>query len=411
METQNTPMNFYDAIVIGARCAGAPTAMLLARQGYKVLLLEKAIFPNDVPRGHVIQAAGVALLKEWGLFDRVLASNCPAVYKLNFDLGPIALTGMPQGETLIAPRHGILDQFLAEAAVESGVELREGFLVEKILMDGDRVTGIRGHGPDGVEVTEQAKIVIGADGLYSLVAETVHAPQYAIKSPLTCAYFTYFSDLPVETVSIYVRGTRFIVVFPTNDHKTCVGVQFPREDLSTFRADIAGNFLKTIELIPELADRLSEAVQVERFLGATDLPNFFRKPYGPGWALVGDAGYHKDPYTAQGISDAFLSAKLAAEAIGTGLRGDLSLEEALADYERQRNEDAFPKYEFNWQLATFDPPPPEMQQLFVALMDNQLETDRFFGTISGTVPIPAFFAPENMQRIIAQSGVTRPSAE
>jgi flavin-dependent dehydrogenase len=359
----------------------------------------------------MIQAPGTALLKRWGLLDRVIASNCPPVSRLAFDLGFLALRGLPEGATLIAPRHGILDKILADAAVESGVELREGFLVQEILMDGDRVTGIRGHGPDGVPVTEQAKIVIGADGLYSLVAQAVQAPEYDTKLPLTCAYFTYFSDLPVEDTTLYVRGRNFIPVFPTNDSQTCIGLQFPREELPAFRADIAGNFMKAVELVPELAARVRNATQTERFLGVTDLPNFFRKPYGPGWALVGDAGYHKDPYTGQGIADAFFSAELATEAIDAGFSGRQSLEEALADYERQRNEDALPKYEFNWQLATFEPPSPEMQMLFVALMDNQAETNRFFGTITGTVPIPEFFAPENMQRIIAQSGVPMPLPE
>src|SRR2546430_14604524 len=132
--------------------------------------------------------------------------------------------------------------------------------------------------------------------------------------PLTCSYFTYYSDLPVEETAVYVRGNRLIVVFPTNDETTCIGIQFPREDLTSFRADIAGNFLNVVELVPELAARVRNATQAERFLGVTNIPNFFRKPYGPGRALVGDAGYHKDPYTAQGISDAFFSAKLLAEA-------------------------------------------------------------------------------------------------
>ena len=125
--------NFYDAIVIGARCAGSPTAMLLARQGYRVLLLEKAPFPSEVPRGHMIQATGVALLKEWGLFEQVLASNCPPISRSVFDLGEFALVGMPEGTTLTAPRHGILDKILADAATASGVERREGFLVQEIL--------------------------------------------------------------------------------------------------------------------------------------------------------------------------------------------------------------------------------------------------------------------------------------
>lgn len=400
----------YDAIVIGARCAGSPTAMLLARKGYRVLLLEKATLPSDVPRGHVIMSPGSALLKRWGLLDRVIASNCPPLHKLTMDLGPFALSATPslaeEDAFLYGPRHGILDRILADAAVEAGVELREKFLVQEILMEGDHVTGIRGSGPDGTSVTEQSNIVIGADGLYSLVAQTVKAPQYNVVPALTCAYLTYFSGIPVEGATGYMRGNRFIVTFPTNDDITCIGMQLPREELHTFRTDVAGNFMKTVDLVPELAAQVRNGKREGRILGAGDIPNFFRKPYGPGWALVGDAGYHKDPFTAQGISDAFFGAEWLSEAIDAGFSGRQPLEEALADYERQRNEDALPKYELNCQMASFEPPPPEMQQLFMALHGNEAETSRFLGTIVGTVPIPEFFAPENLQRIITGSNIT-----
>jgi flavin-dependent dehydrogenase len=400
----------YDAIVIGARCAGSPTAMLLARKGYHVLLLEKATFPSEVPRGHVIMPHGSALLKRWGLLDRVIASNCPPLLKFTMDLGPFALSAMPtlaeEGAVLYGPRHGTLDKILADAAVEAGAELRESFLVQEILMEGDHVTGIRGSGPEGMRVTEQAKIVIGADGLYSPVARTVKAPQYDVRPTMTCAYLTYFSGVPAEGATGYMRGNRFIIAFPTNDDKTCIGMQLPREELRTFRTDVAGNFLKVVDLVPELAAHMRNGKQEERILGVGDIPNFFRKPYGPGWALVGDAGYHKDPFTGQGITDALYGAELLTEAIDAGFSGRRPLEEALADYERQRNEDALPKYELNCQMASFEPPAPEMQQLFVALRGNQVETSRFLGTIVGTVPVPEFFAPENLQRIISGSGVT-----
>ena len=119
---------------------------------------------------------------------------------------------------------------------------------------------------------------------------------------------------------------------------------------------------------------------------------------------MGDAGYHKDPNTGEGISDAFRDAELLAEAIDDGFSGRRALDEALADYERRRNEAALPIYEFTCQLATLQPPPPEMQQLFGALQGNQEETDRFFGLIAGTTPIPSFLAPANVQRILAAAG-------
>lgn len=131
------------------------------------------------------------------------------------------------------------------------------------------------------------------------------------------------------------------------------------------------------------------------------MPNFFRKPHGPGWALVGDASHHKDPNGAFGISDAFRDAELLADAVDKGFSGRQPLEEALAEYERQRNQVSMPSFELNFQFATLQPPPPEMKALFGALRGNQMETDRFIGALIGTVPIPEFFSPENTRRIIA----------
>ncbi|GAC1468061.1 MAG: NAD(P)/FAD-dependent oxidoreductase [Ktedonobacteraceae bacterium] len=395
----------YDAIVVGARCAGSPTALLLARKGYRVLLVDKATFPSDAPRGIYIHQPGIAQLKRWGLLDRLAASNCPPIGKMALDLGPVTLVGSPPPVNSVsvgyAPRRKVLDTILVEAAVEAGVELREGFAVQEVLMNGDQVTGIRGHAPGGATVTEQARIVIGADGIHSLVARTVQAPTYHTKPTLDCAYYTYHSGVSLEGAELYQRGTRWFGVVSTNDGLVYSFVQIPHRELHTFRADLAGNYQHVFDLAPQLAERLRSGKIEEHFVGASDLPNFFRKPYGPGWALVGDAGYHKDPYTAQGISDAFRDAELLAEAIDAGFSGQHSLSEALANYERQRNEHVLPMYEFTCQLASFEPPPPQMQHLFAAVYGNQVETNRFLGTIAGTVPIPEFFSPENVGRILA----------
>lgn len=399
----------YDAIVVGARCAGSPTAMLLARKGYRVLLLDKATFPSDILSTHYIQQAGIARLKRWGLLDRLTASSCPPISMGTFDFGPFALTGVPPQADGIAeaycPRRTVLDKILVDAAVAAGAELREGFPVEEVLMDDQRVTGIRGRARGGSSVTEQARIVIGADGRHSLVARTVQAPTYNEKPTLGCCYYTYWSDVPMEGFEIYPRDYRIMVAFPTNDGLVCILVAWPHVEFRAFRADIEGNYLKTLELVPKLAERVRSGKREERFVGTADLTNFFRKPYGSGWALVGDAGYHKDPSTAQGITDAFRDAELLTEALDSGLTERRPLEETLADYERQRNETVMPIYELTCQLASFEPPPPQMRQLFAALQGNQEQTNRYFGTIAGTVSVPEFFSPENIQRIMAAADV------
>lgn len=395
----------YDAIVIGARCAGSPTAMLLAQKGYKVLLVDKASFPSDTISTHGIWPPGVARLKRWGLLEKVIDSNCPAIGTIGFDVGPIALKGsLPAYEGVtdfIAPRRTILDKVLLDAAIDAGAEFRENCAVEQVLADNDRVTGIRSRTRDGGSVTDKARIVIGADGRNSFVARSVGASIYNSRPALACWYYTYWSGLPTEEATYYSRPGRCFGVIPTNDDTACVAVAWKNEEFAEFRSDIEGNFFKTLELAPDLAEQVREAKREERFYGTADLPNFFRKPFGPGWALVGDAGYHKDPLTAQGISDAFRDAEALADALDQSWSGRKNINEALDEFERNRNEEVTPMYEYTCQLASLEPPPPEIQQLFGALIGNRADTDRFFGVIAGTVPVPEFYSPENIQRMLA----------
>jgi flavin-dependent dehydrogenase len=394
----------YDAIVVGARCAGSPTAMLLARRGYRVLLLDRAGFPSDALSTHYVHQPGVARLKRWGLVDEVVASNCPPATRQRVDFGPFALEGTPPPSDGVAegyaPRRRVLDAILVEAAVAAGAELREHFAVEELLVDGDRVTGVRGRSAGGAAVAETASIVVGADGLRSAVARMVDAPAYDARPPLTCAFYSYWDGVPVAGPELYVRPDRTLITSPTNDGLTILIVFWPNAAFEEVSADVEGAYMAAVDLAPALAERIRAGRRAERFHGTADLPFFFRKPHGPGWALVGDAGYHKDPITAQGIADAFRDAELLADAVDDGLSGRRPLEDALAEYQRCRDEAVRPIYEMTYQFASLQPPPPEQQQLLAALQHDQAQADRFFGTIAGTVPIPEFFSPENVARIV-----------
>jgi flavin-dependent dehydrogenase len=400
-------MYMYDAIVIGARCAGSPTAMLLAQKGYRVLLVDKATFPSDTMSTHYIHPRGVAHLKRWGVLEQVIDSNCPPVAQATFDLGPFALVASTLPVDGVAagygPRRTVLDTILVDAAVKAGAELREGFSMQELIMDGERVTGIRGRSASGMPVTEEAHLIIGADGMRSLVARSVQAPEYHRVPSLSCGYYSYWSGIDIEGVEFYPREGCTMLAFPTNDDLVCVACVWPQQMFPTIRADIEGNFNKTLDLAPALAQRVRLGKREERFVGTADVPNFFRKPYGPGWALVGDAGYHKDPILAHGITDAFRDAELLAAAVHAGLSGQRPLEEALAEYERQRNEAAFPIYELSTQFARLEPPSPEMQQLFAAMRGNQAATECYFATIEGTISPAEFFSPENIGQIMEQA--------
>ncbi len=397
----------YDAIVVGARCAGSPTAMLLARKGYRVLVVDRATFPSDTFRNHVLLYPAVRQLQRWGLLDRIAATNSPPIRLFTQDMGDFPLTGNvleTDGiDALYGPRRKYLDKILVDAAVEAGAEVREGFSVQDLLRTAGRVTGIRGRTAAGTIVTEQARIVIGADGLHSIVARQVGAPTYNERPVLTWAYYSYWSDVSMPGAEFYRHDDEAMLAFPTNDGLTCVAAFGPIEDFSKIRLDIEGNFERMLDAFPAFTERVRGGRRMERFLGTADLPNFFRKPHGPGWALVGDAGAHRDPVTGTGISEAFRDAELLADAIDAGLSGAQPLDAALAAYEATRNAMAGPGYEATIQAATFGPLPAELLQLRAALDGNQADTDRFIGVLTGSVSGAEFYAPENIGRIMSMA--------
>lgn len=407
----------YDAIVVGARCAGSPTAMLLARKGYRVLLVDRASFPSDTISTHIIWPHGAEIMDRWGLLDGLAATGCPPVaLNMIFDVGPFALKGgvtdTNAGRGGFCPRRTVLDKLLVDAAVDDGAELRERFTAEELVWAGDRVVGIKGRSGNSGRVEERARVVIGADGAHSFVAKAVGAPEYDVKPPLATFYYSYYSGFEAEDIEQHVRDYHGAACFPTNDGLTLIGAVWPSSRFHEVRSDIEGHVRKVHESAPSVADRLQRAKREEKWVGTAGVANYFRKPYGPGWALVGDAGYDKDPLTAQGISDAFIDAENLTEALDAGLSGRRPLDEALAGYQSSRDQRAKPMYDFTCQLARLEPPPPPMQQLFAALHGNQEATNQFYSALTGSLPLPVFMNPENIGRIIAGdlSGATAPSS-
>ncbi|HZO61109.1 MAG TPA: NAD(P)/FAD-dependent oxidoreductase [Solirubrobacterales bacterium] len=401
----------YDAIVVGARCAGSPTAMLLARRGYRVLLLDKATFPSDTMSTHLVHPPGVAALERWGLLERLVATGCPPVETYSFDFGPLTIAGSPRPVDGIAraycPRRTVLDELLVEAAVEAGAELREGFTVDEISSDNGTVTGIRGHATEGGAVTERARVVIGADGKHSLVAKTVKPDEYNERRSHQAMYYAYWSNLPSGGFETTIRtdDRRGWAAVPTHDDLTVLPFGWPIEEFHANRKDIEGNFFAAMDLVPEFAERVRAATRESKFVGSAELPGYFRKPFGPGWALLGDAGYHKNPITAMGINDAFRDAELVAGALDDAFSGRRSYEEGMSEYQEIRDRAAMPIYEFTDEFAQLQPPPPEMQQLIGAMHGNQQAMDDFVSVQAATLPAPEFFAPENVGRIMAEAGM------
>ena len=403
----------YDAIIVGARCAGSPTAMLLARKGYRVLMVDKATFPSDTMSTHLVHPPGVAALKRWGLLERLEATGCPPITKYSYDFGPVAISGAPRPADGISlaycPRRIVLDQLLVEAAVAAGAELREGFTVDEILVEDGAVTGVRGRTKGGAPITERARVVIGADGKHSLVAKAVQPESYNEQPTLEANYYAYWSGLPMDGFEVYVRPDRAWGVIPTHDDLTVVVVGWPQAEFKANRRDVEGNYLRSLDLAPEFAERIRSATRETRFIGTGDQPNFFRKPYGQGWALVGDAGYHKDPCTAHGITDAFRDAEGLAEALDAGFSGRDSLERALARYQSARDAAVMPLYELTCEFAKIEPPPPEREELLGAVQMSQEAMDDFVSVMAATLPAPEFFAPKNTERIMARALAAAPN--
>ncbi len=378
----------HDVVIVGARCAGAPLALLLARAGHDVLLVDRATFPSDTMSTHFVQSPGMAHLHQWGLMDTVLETNCPLVTKAFFDVGgnplefDIPLHDPVMG--LTAPRRHVLDKLLIDAAVADGAHLAEGVMVNSLIREEDRVVGVGGQGPDG-SFEARARIVAGADGRNSIVAREMNATIEKEYEPITAGYYNYFPDTGVTNTRLFFHDDFVAVMFPTNDGLTLAAVAWRKNLFSELRKDIEGNFYKALAEMGEPAEGVRSSRPAERWVGTADIPNFIRKTHGPGWALVGDAAYHKDPTNADGITDAFRGASLLSEAIDQVLREETDEATALDEYERGHDEGALNYFEPAVNAARFDLTAEERFQAFLqARMHNDAEVTHILGAQAAT---------------------------
>ena len=355
----------FDVVVVGARCAGSPTAMLLARQGHSVLVVDRARFPSDTLSTHFMTPDGVDRLRAWGVLDAVLASGCPPTYgQLRSMQGMVMPPDRSEPMTL-CPRRTVLDKILVDYARAAGAEVREGCIVESLIIENGVVCGIRGRAGD-TPFEERATVVVGADGRESFVARQVNAASYNEVEVTTAGYYGYYRDFEGEDTELYMGGGRAMFVFRTNDGETCIGVEFLAERFKDFRDDIEGNIRLALESIPSLGDRFSRATRTSKLMGLIGHKGFYRKPFGPGWALVGDAGYYRDPLLGQGMNDALRDAEVLAGALHTTLADPGQWEDALGAYEQQRNAATTMIYNLTAMLTKDLDPSPEVLQMMAA---------------------------------------------
>jgi flavin-dependent dehydrogenase len=397
-----------DVIVVGARPAGAATAMLLARAGLRVLALDRARFPSDTLSSHQIQTPGVALLRRWGLLDRLGAAP---VTRVRFDPGVEVLTGdfpdFDGGHALYSPRRTVLDAVLVDAARAAGAEVREEFDVVSVDRDDTgRVIGVTGRprGAAGAPETIRAALVVGADGKRSTVAAAVGARASRARDGLALAAYTYWSGLPMTVGELYQRPGRAVAAFPTNDDLTMVYVAAPRAELPAFRAEDA--YLATLDRCGDLGERVRAATRAERYRLAPDQPNAVRRSHGPGWALAGDAGLVLDSVTAQGISNALRDADRLAAHVIRAAAANRPLDTHLATYQRERDASRRPMYDFTVRQASFAPS-AAADALFRALAGRPDEISRFLGVFAGAAPMGPYFGAGNMRRLLGSRTLAR----
>jgi len=326
----------FDVIVVGARVAGAPTAMLLARQGHRVLLLDRATMPSDTVSTHAITRSGVVQLSRWGLEPAVAQMTAPVrevvlgfgEERVRFDVR------LEHGvDTFYAPRRHYLDGLLVDSAVEAGADFVGGSRVTDLVWSGDEVCGVVA---DGDRIG--AHMVVGADGVFSKVASLVGARDLYWHEPINAVSYAYYKGIDFPGFWFQFTPGVNAGVIKTSDGQACVFAGRPVDEFERFRLDPDAEFDRMMARAgADLYELVGEGTRVSPFRGTPGLPGFIRKPWGRGWALVGDAGYTKDPISAHGISDAFRDAELCARAVHRALIDPPNAASAMKGYQSQRD--------------------------------------------------------------------------
>jgi flavin-dependent dehydrogenase len=372
----------HDVVIVGGRVAGSATAMLLARLGRDVVVVDQASFPSDTVSTHSIARSGVVQLRRWGLLDAVLDSGAPAIRQVTFHAGgdsvsrPVKLkAGI---DFVVAPRRYVLDTIVATAAARAGADVRPGVTVTGVRRDGrGRAVGVYGHDRAGAPIDIGARYVIGADGLQSRVARSVGAAISEIREANGATQYAYYAGSPWTGNEFFVAARSLAGVFPTHDGQACIWICNPSADAKAVRRRTASRAEAFGELLersaPQLAERLCHARRTSPVSGMLRMPNQLRQAFGPGWALVGDAGYHRDAVTGYGISDAFRDAEYLAVALDRALGADAEETTALALYQQQRDQALRKIFEITCRLAAYPAVPTfiELQKQLSAAIDEQ----------------------------------------
>lgn len=301
-------MNSFDVVVVGGRVSGASTALLLARAGARVALVDRAPYGSDTLSTHGLMRAGVLQLGRWGLLEEVVAAGTPPIRRTLFHYADgetvqVSIRPSTGVDALYAPRRHILDRILVDAAAGTGVEVLHEMTATALLRDRKRVRGVRAQDRKGTAVDLRAPMTVGADGIRSLVAAQVDAPVVRQGRSASAVLYRYFADLEAPGYEWAYGAGAAAGLIPTNQGQTCVFVATSPHQMRALRRTGADEAFATLlgRAAPGLPDRIAATAPAGRMHGWAAMPGYIRRSSGPGWALVGDAGYYKDPITTHGI--------------------------------------------------------------------------------------------------------------
>jgi len=363
--------NEYDAVIVGARVAGASLALLLARQGRRVIVVDRDRFPSDTLSTHFMGPPAVEHLRRLGVLDDVLAAGFRRIVRHRVWVGECSLEGpAAAGEGFsLAPRRAVIDAILAERAREAGAELLTRTRAERLIEEEGAVVGVEVT-TSGEERRElRGRVVVGADGKHSKVAAWVDAEKYEYVPALRPAYYGYFHGLEplAETaVELFFGGDRIGFVFPMRPDEDCLALELQPDDFELFRTDPEAAFLERFGALPGMARRVANARLEGSMQGTRGVENYLRVPYGRGWALTGDAGYLKDPSTGLGMGDALAQSFLLADALASWLEGS-DWDSTMAGFQEARDRLLLPLYRSTLDFTRMSDPPPEQLVLLQAL--------------------------------------------
>jgi menaquinone-9 beta-reductase len=402
-------VNQFDVVVVGARCAGSPLAMMLARRGLSVCLVDRAHFPSETPSTHVIQPCGVQTMDQLGVLDAVLAAGAVPLDHATMVIDDVVrieamLDEADYVNSSLCVRRVTLDALLVDAAAAAGADVRTGLRVTGLIADDGRVTGV-----DTAAGPIHGQLVVGADGRHSTVGSLVGAREYHVAPAGKMFAWAYFEGVRDREghVRIGRRGARVFLAGPTDGdlYMAATGIDMAKQ--AEFHADRDANFTAALRAWPELADVVADGRRVGPIRVLTNWHGYFREAAGPGWVLVGDAGHFKDPTPGQGIGDAFRQADRLAPSIEDGL-GNASPDAAMRRWWQWRDDDAYEMYWFAQGMGAPGASSPLTTRLMRDLAGDPKATQMFFSVLNHEIRPSRLFTKPRTARAAARALLDRP---